>query len=225
MKLKTLDLYYLDQCPKRWFEDPPKPELMEPTRELMKKIFLMKAIGRETSWTFSGIASAWDQLFWEGKSVTQENMQESVQGILAARQLYKRLPKGEIDTHSTKNLHTSLDSDIHIASSGDFLLDYKDRYEVWLYMRSTPKRIRRSPLPAIEHYLVHKKIRDAYQKPFYLVTYYSNTKYRRASYFRVRSDRSTEECRKIVYNLAARAKKKTNYPSFGDHCKDCSIKC
>lgn len=225
LKLNSLDLYYLDQCPKRWAEEPREPEPMEATRELMKKIFLMRTMGREVGWSFSGVASAWDQLFWQNKEITQENMQESVQGILAARQLYKRLPKGEIKAHSTKNLTSCLDSQLEISSTGDFLLIYPDRYEVWVYMRSTPKKIRRSPLPAIEHYLVHQKIRNSHQKPFYLVIYYSNTKRRRASHFRVRSDRSSEECRKIVYNLSDRAKRKIYYPSFGEHCKDCSVKC
>jgi len=225
MKLNTLDLYYLDQCPKRWKEDPPKAEDMDPTRELMRKVFLMKAIGRDTGWSFDGIASAWDQLYWQGKEITQENMQESVHGILAARQIYKRLPKGDIEIHSTQNLGSFLDAGVELCSSGDFLLSYPNRSETWIYLHSTPKRIRRSPLPAIEHYLVHQKIREAHKKPFYLVIYHSSVKRKGIGYFRVRDDRSLNECRQIVSNLITRAKKNLDFPSLGEHCKDCSIRC
>lgn len=224
-KLTTLDLYRLDQCPKRWREEPPEPESADPTRELMRKVFLMKAIGRDAGWTFSGIASAWDQLYWEGKEITRENMRESVQGVLAARQIYKRLPKGEIDAHSAKNLFTSLDAGVELHSSGDFLLEYPDRYETWIYLQSTPKKIRRSPLPAIEHYLIYQRVREAAQKPFYLVIYYSSVKRRRATYFRMRDERSFDECRGIVHSLADRARKKLYYPSLGEHCRECKVKC
>jgi len=225
MKLTTLDFYYLEQCSKRWAEEPLKEEIQDPTRELMRKVLLMKAIGRESSWNFPGIASIWDQIFWQNKDINQQSIRESVQGILAARQLYKRLPKGNLESYSSKNLFSSLSNGILLSSSSDFLLSYPDRYEAWIYYHGTPKRIRRSPLVALEHYLIYQKIRDAHQKPFYLVIYYSSTKRRRVIHFRVRNDQSVDECRKVVYNLADRAKRKIYYPSIGEHCKKCNIKC
>lgn len=226
MKLDTLDLYFLSQCPRRWKEQPIERDSLDPTRDLIRKVFLMKALGRETGWTFSGIASVWDDLFWKGKDINRDNIKQSVQGILAARQLYKRLPKGsKLEAHSSGNLICSLDSGLLLSSSSDFLLSYSDRYEAWVYFRSAPIKIRRSPLPAIEHYLVHQKIRDAHKKPFYVVIYYSSVEKRRTIHFRVRDTRTNEECRKIVHNLADIAKKEIYFPSQGDHCKDCSIKC
>ncbi len=225
-QLNTLDLYYVNQCYKRWSEEKIVQPPIDPTRDLIKKIFLMKTIGRNTGWTFGGIASAWDELFWQGKTVTKQAMRESVQGILSARALYKRINKGQkIEAHSTKNLITSLETGIVISSSGDFLLSYPDRYETWIYLQSTPKKIRRSPLPALEHYLLHQKIREAYQKPLYLVIYYASTKRKRTIHFRVRDDRTQEECRKIVYNLTDKIKRNISYPSIGEHCKECNIKC
>lgn len=226
-KISTLDLYYSDQCSRRWKEEKlPTEESIDPTRELMKKVFLMRAIGRDAGWKFSGIASVWDQIYWQGKEVTQENMRESVQGILAARKLYKSLPNSsDLLTHSTSNLVSYLDSSLLLSSSGDFLLSYSNRFEVWVYLKSAPKEIRRSPLPILEHYLVHQKVRDAHKKPFYLVCYYSSTKRRQTIHFRVRDDRDYNECRKVVYNLADKIKKNIIYQSAGNHCKDCNIKC
>jgi hypothetical protein len=222
-KLTTLDLYHLDKCPKRWQEEPPTRDLEDPTRNLMKKIFLMKAIGRGTGWDFDSIASAWDQIFWAGKDITTENTRHSVQGILAARQLYKKIPKGELEVHSTLNLKSTLDAGVILSSCCDFLLSYSDRYEGWIYLHSTPKNIRRSPLPTLEHYLLQSSIRESHQKPFYLVTYYSSIKKRKALYFKIRDNLPIEETRRIVYSLAA--KRKLNYPSIGTHCKECNIKC
>ena len=222
-KLSTLDLYYLDQCAKRWQEEPPERDLSDPTRDLMKKVFLMKAIGRDTGWNFSGIASAWDKIFWIGKDVTSENMSQSVQGILAARQLYKRIPKGELEVHSALNFKAYLDAGVILTSCCDFILSYPDRYEGWLYLHSTPKNIRRSPLPTLENYLARANIREPHQKPFYLVVYYSSVKRRKAIYFKIRNNNSIEETRRIVYNLAA--KRKLTYPSLGTHCKECNINC
>lgn len=226
MQLNTLDLYYIDQCSKWWKEDPPKREETDPTRKLMKKVLLMKAIGRESRWTFNRIATVWDQLFWEGKDITRDNMKESVQGILAARQLYNKLPKEKnLEAYSTLNLTSNLDSGIQISSAGDFLLSYPDRYETWIHIKSSPKRIRRSPLPVLEDYLAQQKIRDFYKKPFFLVAYYSSIKRRRAIHFRVRNNYSLEETRKIVFNLADKAKKEIYYPSIGEHCEQCKVKC
>jgi hypothetical protein len=225
MKFTSLDLYYIDQCPLRWAKDPIQSEQMDPTRKLMKKVILMKAIGRETGWSFSGIASIWDQLFWEKRDITQDSMKESVYGILAARQLYKKLPKEGLETYSVSNLSISLDSSLVVQSSGDFMLSYPDRYETWIYLRSTPKDIRRSPLAAIEHYLIQQRIKPSEQKPFYLVIYYSSIKNKRIVHFRVRDNRNYKECRDIIYCLADQAKRNLSYPSIGEYCKTCSLKC
>lgn len=186
----------------------------------------MRAIGRETQWSFSGIASLWDEIFWKDKDITRKAMKESVQGVLAARALYKKLPKSQdLEIHSASNLTTYIDSGIQLSSSGDFLLSYSDRYEVWIYFKSTPKKIRRSSLPAIEHYIARQKIRAVYQKPFFLVCYHTNSKKRNPTFFRVRSDFSESQCRNIVLNLATAAKNKVNYPVQNDQCQNCEVSC
>jgi len=225
MKLTTLDLYDLSTCPRRWFKDKPVRDDDSPARELIRRIFLTKALGREKGWTPLGIANIWDDLFWQGKDITQASMDESIRGVLAARKLYRQLPREGFKVHSALQLSTMVQSATDLGSVGDFLLSYPDRIETWVYGRRTVKEVRKSCLPAVEHYLIQKKIRGAQDRPFYLVCYYVSTNRMRPIHFRIRDDGNLATNEKQVVHLCNLARKKIDFPSAGDHCLKCKVNC
>lgn len=223
MRISTWDLYQLTLCPKRFLESGPRKREDSPARELIKKVFLLKALGRERDWTLKGLAPIWDDIFWRGKDFNKSTADDSVRGILAARKLYKSMPKEGFNTYPVSKLKTMVDSSIELSSSGDFLLSYPDRYETWLYFRSDPKDIRRSILPIVEHYLIYKRLKE--KKPFYLVCYFISTERLSPIHFRVLDDRTEEECDNIAAYLCTQAKRKISYPVKGLYCKDCPLDC
>lgn len=224
MRVSTWELYQRTICPKRALESPVLlAEEFSPARDLVKRVFLLRAIGRETGWTRKGIARVWDELFWSGKEINRLNMDASVKGLLAARALYKNLPKEGFSVHSTSSISQMLDTSIELSSAGDFILSYPDRNEIWIYQRASHKQGRRSVLPQLEHFLLQKKIKD--DKPFYLVFYFTSTNRRTPIHFRIRDDYSIEANEKLAFSLCRQAKKQISYPVYGTQCDHCGVNC
>ena len=223
MRLTTFDLFNESLCPMRARLDPPVQEESSPARELVRRVFLLKAIGRETGWTPKGIANAWDEIFWSGKEMNRVNMDASVRGVLSARALYRNLPKDGFSVHSTKNLSTMIDSSVELSSSGDFLLEYPDRYETWIYKRWNHKQARRSILPLAEHFLFQRGAKE--DKPFFLTFYYVNTNRMTPINFRIASTHSENYNSKIITHLCDQVRKGISYPVGGEHCSGCEINC
>jgi hypothetical protein len=228
INFSSIDLYYINQCSKRWFEEisRAKKNQREPQQELLRKVFLMKSIGREYGWNFKGIAALWDRIFWSDRDVNRKTIRESAKSLMAIKSLYNRVsPGNNVEPYSVRNLDTFIDSTMMISSAGDFLLSYPDRYETWIYMDTKKNDIIRSPLLSIEHYLIQQSIRDFHQKEFHLVIYYMTGKRKKGSFFRIKSNFRIDYNRKVVLNLATRGTEKIVFPSGGGHCKDCSLDC
>lgn len=223
MRLSTWDLYQLTLCPKRLIESGAVERESSPARELIKKIFILKALGREKDWSLKGLAPLWDEIFWQGREYTQEAAEASVAGILAAQKLYRSLPQEGFNIHPTPSLKTMVDSSVELHSSGDFLLEYPDRYETWLYFRCDPRQARKTILPQLEHYLVYSRVRE--QKPFYLAFYFLTTERITPIHFRVRDNTLEEECGSLATLLTTQCKKRISYPVRGVNCKDCPLGC
>lgn len=226
MRLSTWDLYQLTLCPKRLIESGAVERESSPARDLIKKIFILKALGREKDWSLKGLAPLWDEIFWKDREYTQEAADESVQGLLAARKLYQSLPdinEGKFNIHPVSNLKTMVDSSVELSSLGDFLLEYQNRYETWIYLHSEPRLARRTVLPQLEHYLVGAKIRE--QRPFYLVFYFLSTERLTPIHFRIQDTTSQEECGLLAAFLTTQCKKRISYPVRGVNCKDCPLGC
>jgi hypothetical protein len=227
--LNTLDLYNIDKCSKWWIEELSKikdDKVSDPTQELIKKIFLMKSVGRDTGWNFKGIASLWDKIFWRDKDVNKDSIKQSVKGILSARHLYKKISvKNDIEIYSTNNLTTYLDCASKIKSSGDFLLSYPNRYETWIYSDMKKIDVKKSPLVMLEHYLIQQSIRDFHQKEFYLVIYHTSINRKTGLFFKTKGELNINQNRIIFSNLVSRANKKINFPSIGNHCDKCNLEC
>lgn len=223
MRLSTWDLYQISLCPKRFLESPVARDQGDPARVIAKKAILLRAVGRTTGWTGAGIARAWDEIFWAGREITKENLDASVRGILATRGLFRSLPDKGFIAHSPLEIETQMDSSIYLSSMSDFILSYEDRYESWIYLKASPKEIRRSPIPAVEHYLIQK--REDRDKPFYLVIFYSSTRSMRPIHFRIRCSLPISATERITMSLCSMARRNISYPRLGEHCKDCEIKC
>lgn len=225
MRLSTWDLYQLTLCPKRLIESGAVGRESSPARDLIKKIFTLKALGRERDWSLRGLAPLWDEIFWKDREYTQEAANESVAGLLAARKLYKSLPQDhdQFNIHPVSNLKTMVDGSVEISSSGDFLLEYPDRYETWFYMRSDPRQARKTILPQLEHYLIYSKVKE--QKPFYLVFYFLTTERVTPIHFRTLDTTSEERCGLLAAFLTTQCKKRISYPARGQNCRDCPIDC
>jgi hypothetical protein len=189
---------------------PPIQEDSSPAREL-------------TGWTPKGIANVWDEIFWSGREMNRVNMDASVRGVLSARALYRKLPKEGFSIHSVKNLSIMIDSSVELSSSGDFLLEYPDRYETWIYKRWSHKQARRSILPTAEHFLFQRAVKE--DKPFFLAFYYVSTERMTPINFRIADTNSEPENSKIITHLCDQARKGISYPVAGDHCSGCEVNC
>lgn len=223
MKLTTLDLHNETLCPMRARLSSFPPRRTDPARELIRRVFLLKAVGRKTGWTPRGLAKAWDEIYWVGKDINRVNMDASIKGVLSAKALYNRLPKEGFSVHSIKNLSTVIDSSVELSSSGDFLLEYPDRYETWIYKRWSHKEARRSILPTAEHLLVQRNVSD--EKPFFLTFYYVSTERTTPVNFRIQSERPEEENARVITSLCDQARKGIYFPKGGSHCDGCEINC
>ena len=221
--MDTWDLYRYSLCPKRWSEEDSLRQ-DSPARELIKQTFLLRALGRSTGWTPKGIATIWDEIFWKGKKVTRETIDQSVSGVIATKKLYNSLPKGDFKVESTELLTTSIDSTAELRSSGDFILNFSDRIEIWIYGKYKINDIRKGCWPALEYFLFQKKMRGPLKKPFFFIMYYAPTKGTKPFVLRIRVLPNFPAAEKIAVHLVNGIKKKVFYPISGD-CKECSLQC
>jgi hypothetical protein len=226
MRLTTIDLYEIAKCSKRWLEDPPlQKDQTSPVRELIKQMILLKGAGKQEGWDFSSIANYWDSIFWAGREVNRENMDLSIKGILAARKLYRHLPKENVEIFSTAELTSSIDSSIEIFSSGDFVIVHPDRIETWIYTSIQPKDIRRSILPAAEHLLIQKKVRAAQNRPFFLVVYKATMRGLSPGYAMIASTGAEAGNEMAIMQLCNIARRKISIPTICEHCNNCKVDC
>lgn len=226
MKLTTWDLHLISQCPKKWLAAP-EPFHNEDSlvRKLLKRMILQKALNRKNYWSFKEVARLWDEIFWEGRDITQENIDLSAKGILAARKLYSKIELQEWEPSSALELDYQTDSSVQISSVGDFVLTYKDRIETWVYGSWSHKEMRRSILPAAEHFLIQKRVRAAHTKPFYIVVYRATMRGRNPNHLLLNVTGSEYGNEKMVLHLTNVATKKISIPVMCDLCNKCEVDC
>jgi hypothetical protein len=229
MKLTTWDIHKASICLKRYYNEPIKEEAFPPTRELIKRIVLLKALGRERKWTIKGLASAWDGVFWQGKEVNQDNINASVKGVISLRKIYNRLPEN-YDAYSCKEIYRNIDGGVYLYSSGDFFLVTDRGIEIWIYKKTNIKEMKRSLLPAAELRALEGSVRayilsntqgardplEALRERVSLVFYYSGNGMRPSikKVWCERNDRAVDAICDLI-------RRRIEWPSYSDNCKDC----
>jgi hypothetical protein len=234
MKLSTEDLYNYSPCPRKYFLTDFVNKKDSPPREAIKRIVLLKALGRENKWTTRGLASLWDSIFWKNRDVTQENINRTTRGVISLRKLYKLLPE-EFDSYSSENLKVMIDGNIELSSSSDFMIVTDKTIDLWIFKRDTPTNIRRSILPAAERYVLEASLRGSFkdgtstlskgfkgsERQINAVVYYPTTGGLNPSYFKVRCDDNSTAVRMICEQL----RRKIEYPIRGYQCNECPLDC
>ena len=205
-----------------------------PSQEAMKKIVLLKALGRERKWTVKGLALLWDNFFWSGRQATKDNLDKSVKGVIGLRKLYKTLPeKGQ--AYSCKSLCASIDAGTEISSVGDFFFILPKSIEIWINGQYRPSDIRKSILPAAERYVLERSLRHVNlggtlplscsksqaERRIDLVFYYGTEKRMTPLKMRVKCPQND----KAVVSLITMMEKKISFPCQGPHCNQCDLQC
>jgi len=224
-QINTINLSEMSKCSRKFFQTEYITQEDNPIRELIKRMFL-RSLVKETDFRIASVNNIWDTIFWPGKEVNAANMNESTRSVQVAFNLYKKIKEGELkQVFPTKMVEHQLDAGLLIKSSCDFFVEYKDRFEGWIFLKSTPKEIRRSPILQLEYYLVQQGVRAFNQKEFHLITYYLNDKNKTPIIFRTRKSYPIEENRKVMTLLSDQFKRKISYPQEGSWCDDCKVKC
>ncbi len=232
MLIKTLDLHHYSICPRKYFSEANKVKYSSPAREVMKRIVLSKALGRENKWTIKGIASVWDNIFWKNKSATQNNVDASVKGSISLKKLFNKLPEA-YDVYSSNNLLTAIESDLYIQSSSDFIIVSERGVEIWIYSQLKLNEVRRSLIGAGELFVIRRCLRKEYlgeesialdytaNKNTYLVFYNSGKNSMNPSWFRIKCSQNNS----AIISLANQIKKKVEFSNPGEQCKGCKVNC
>lgn len=232
MLIKTLDLHHYSICPRKYFSEVNKVKYNSPARDVMKRIVLTKALGRESKWTIKGVASVWDNMFWKDKPISQENVDTSVKGSISLKKLFNRLPD-VYDAHSSKHLTAAIDSSIYIQSSSDFMTVSERGVELWIYSKGKLSDFRRSIICAAELYILKNTVRKSYledygyslditnSKNIFLVFYYAGSQSLNPTWFRVKCQSNNP----AVISLSTQLSNGVNYCVPSEHCKECRVNC
>lgn len=224
MIVSTTDLHELSRCPKRWLHTPHNPD-RHPISDLLRRAVLSRSLGRKSSWNFRGIANIWDDAFWTGKDFTRENADASVRGLLTAKRIYDKYLDADFQAYPVKLLSASFSSSTILTSSGDFLLSFEDRFEIWIHGRMKLQELMCSPLLAGEHLLLQRQVRPMWQKPLRIMMYRESDQGTRPSITTTYASGSQADNEKIALHLCHLAERRVEMTVRGPWCNDCEVPC
>lgn len=215
MRFSTWDLFLISRCPLRWSlgwqrEDPP-------VRRLAREVLLSPLLGRESRWSLKGVSRLWDQIYWPGREENEEALRQSNEELTLTWKILRDIILEEYTVYPPALLSTWIDSSTLIDSSADFVTLKDGELMAWVYTTLTTLEVRRSPLPAMESYLLRERIRaEAPVKRVGVVRYSIQppTKFSRST---IQSPPKGGAIQSLLYP----AGKRIFYPSYGEHCNDC----
>lgn len=232
MRLTSLDVHNYSICPNRYFNVDSDEIKNHPARETMKRIVLSKALGRDNKWNIQGLATVWDNMFWNNKESSQENVDSSVKGSISLRKLFNRLPE-VYDAVSSKNLVTACEAGLYLYSSSDFITISDRGVEIWIFYNSSPKEMRRSLLVPTELYILRSALRKDFLGEDYItfdpisrmetfvVFYHVGPGSMAPKWFKVKCSRND----KAVLSIARQIKNKVVFQNPGEQCERCKVNC
>lgn len=225
MQLTTRDLHFLNQCPKRWTEDPElRNYKITPVRNLVRQLFLLKEF-QKGNWDFFAITQLWDKIYWKNKAIDKESSDASCTNLLNVRKVYEWfLKQNSSRVIGQPQLCCFPTTDVKLVSSGDFAVVKENEIEVWIYSRPI-NDMDKSIIPAAEYYILGNRLRDVDCKQLKIVFVYQK-KAGVTSYKTIFENKSSlRQGRLGVFNLIDRAQKKVRIPQACLLCETCEIKC
>ena len=221
--VSSLDLYNLSICPLRWSQTPPM--LLEQTKpqQLLRTALLTRSL-EDGEWSLDEICEVWNQIYWEDREFSADGVKATVKALLQAKRGYARATNLSLRIEPAGGITSEVNS-INVKSSGDLIVVYPKKVEIWIHTKNKVELIERSVLPVVERFLFLNKTIGMEDHKFFIVLYWmsENSKSPRFSKFEVNCSFSLSD--RITRQITRCIKDKSYYPINCKFCETCEAIC